>query len=61
MKKCDGGCEQHEGEVRAVKVYGTACPEGWDFDYCRVAIAEDENRGFVVTFPAPTITVSMEG
>lgn len=47
-KKCDGGCEIHEGEVKNVTVYGDFCPQGLTFNYCEAAIAEDKERGFLV-------------
>lgn len=41
---CDGSCEEHRGDVRAVRVFYGATDWGW-FSYCEEAIAEDERRG----------------
>jgi hypothetical protein len=41
--QCDGACEHHMGDVRAVTV------GRWgDFNYCQSAINEDRARGLVV-------------
>lgn len=43
MPECDGGCEEHVGEVQRVYV------DGWgEFNYCEAAIAEDQRRGLRV-------------
>ena len=44
---CEGGCEEHRGDVRLVEVSSPT----WDpttFRYCKAAIDEDRRRGFTV-------------
>jgi len=52
-KKCEGGCEQHVGEVITVKTYGdkNSVWNGTEFDYCETAIQEDRERGFQIEIP----------
>jgi hypothetical protein len=47
-KKCEGGCENHIGEVKNVTVYGDFCPQGLTFNYCEAAIEADKESGFIV-------------
>lgn len=44
---CDGSCVNHLGPVRKVHVF-CGCLDYGSFNYCEVAIAEDEERGLTV-------------
>lgn len=46
MKKCQGGCEHHIGDIETVTVIWNNKP--LQFDYCQEAIKEDCRRGFTV-------------
>jgi len=49
IKICDGSCERHEGKTRKVNVCDQKSKNNWrDFNYCEVAIREDESRGLTV-------------
>ena len=52
MKKCQGTCEEHIGEVQNVIVSSKKSKLKWEFDYCDVArdVARDVDRknGFLV-------------
>lgn len=49
MKKCDGACESHVGEVVTVHVETVSGYDWGEFDYCESAIEEDRRRGLIVT------------
>lgn len=46
---CEGGCDEHRGEVRRVHVWHGSYDWGW-FYYCDEARAEDKRRGMTVNF-----------
>lgn len=50
-RQCDGSCEVHQGEVKAVRIFDASSGFDWGyFAYCEVAIKEDEDRGMVVRY-----------
>lgn len=48
--ECEGGCEEHHGQVKTVRVFDKNSGSDWGyFSYCEAAIKEDtENRGMRV-------------
>lgn len=50
---CDGSCEEHEGEIRQVHVRGKLHDWGL-FNYCEVAVKEDQSRGLEVIYEDQT-------
>jgi hypothetical protein len=47
--RCDGACEQHDGEVRKVHVFSIRTGHDWGaLNYCAAAIAKDESKGLTV-------------
>jgi len=46
---CDGSCEEHVGEVVVVNVTSSRGYDWGEFHYCETAIANDRERGFIVT------------
>lgn len=51
--KCEGGCEEHTGDIKTVRVYHKESGTDWGyFSYCEAAIKEDtENRGMEIEVP----------
>lgn len=48
---CDGGCDEHIGTVRCVRVYDPEHKTDWGwFSYCDAAIEEDTRRGMGFVF-----------
>lgn len=48
--KCEGSCEEHEGEIKRYNVVHKASGHDWgEFDYCYVAYKEDIRRGMELT------------
>jgi len=48
VRKCEGSCDPHEGEVIKVITESERWPP-MTFWYCQTAIAEDRGMGFIVT------------
>jgi hypothetical protein len=49
--QCDGGCTEHDGEVRVVHVKLLEPFHDWgEFNYCNTAIEKDTADGFEVLF-----------
>lgn len=46
--QCDGKCEEHKGTIKKVKVIDENNPRTWEFNYCDIAIEDDEKAGFIV-------------
>ena len=43
---CDGSCEEHRGEVRAVRIFHPVSKTDWGyFSYCEEALETDKDRG----------------
>ena len=59
--KCDGGCENHVGDVIPVIISGGSFGKSLEFNYCLSAIAEDKNRGFTVKPCTPIDKAEKEG
>jgi len=50
MIECDGSCEKHEEDVITVNIVDKETGRDWgEFNYCSVAVTEDERRGFILT------------
>ena len=46
---CEGGCEEHIGRRRVVRVIDSSCQLDWGlYSYCEYAIKLDRSRGFEV-------------
>jgi len=59
--ECEGGCQEHKGEVITFHVVS---PGGFDwgyFDYCENAITEDLKRQFIVTKEDRPTTAHLTG
>lgn len=53
ISKCRGGCLQHRGLVRRVKVTGADKHDWGTFWYCETAIQVDESHGFTIQLVGP--------
>lgn len=47
-EKCEGGCDEHIGPLKIVKITGNGWVNPWIFTYCQSAIDIDREHGFTV-------------
>ena len=54
LVRCDGACDEHEGDVVRVHVWHDEHMKDWgEFHYCAEAIREDRSRGLRVEILTP--------